>query len=363
MHATKHRALIALSLAALTSLAGCLDAEDADTGTVNINLTGQGDSGATYRLRDATITVAGPAPTVVWHTEDDPNRTSLSANVVTGAYTATVATGWRLEKVVTGQPPVTVVATLASPNPAMFTVLPMQRTSVPLRFVVDGSVVDMNQGYDIVIDVDDVVVPSIVTTVSALTLVEGGTAVIGVRLSAAPAAPLTIAVTSSDPTAAIAAPATLTFTPANFAVLQNVTVTGVQDADLANEALTLALASAGVPPVTVAVTVADDDVQAIITSVSSLSLVEGSTAVLNVRLAAQPPANVTVAVTSSDPGAVATTPTVLVFTPASYATPQNVVLTGVQDADLLDEAATVTLSAAGTPPRTVAVNVIDDDHP
>ena len=90
----------------------------------------------------------------MWNTEDNIDRTSLSANVVVGAYTADLAAGWRLERLVQGQPPVNVTATLASANPAAFMVAPMMRTAVPLRFVVEGGVVDMSQGYDITIDVE-----------------------------------------------------------------------------------------------------------------------------------------------------------------------------------------------------------------
>ena len=120
---TRIRALAALSLAAITTLGGCFDTgEDSDTGTVGVSLVGHGMSGAVYRLRDATITVSGASPTVVWNTEDDPDRTSLSADVNIGDYSAVLAPGWRLERIVMGQPPVDVVAQLLSPNPAAFTV-------------------------------------------------------------------------------------------------------------------------------------------------------------------------------------------------------------------------------------------------
>ena len=98
MGTTAYRVLAALSLAAVTSLPGCIDADsDAETGTVNINLVGQGTSGFVYRLRDATFTVDGPVSTV-WHTEDDPDRATLSADVLVGPYTATLESGWRLER-------------------------------------------------------------------------------------------------------------------------------------------------------------------------------------------------------------------------------------------------------------------------
>jgi len=61
MCTTAYRALAALSLAAVSVLSGCLDDGDADVGTVNINLVGQGTSGVVYRLRYATFTVDGPA--------------------------------------------------------------------------------------------------------------------------------------------------------------------------------------------------------------------------------------------------------------------------------------------------------------
>jgi len=133
---------------------GCVaSSDDVSTGTLSINLVGQASSGATYRLRDAIITVDGPA-TAVFNTEDDPNRTSLSANVVTGDYTATLRPGFRMERV-DGTTTTPVTATLISPNPVAFTVLSHQRTTVPLRFHVAQEEVDMSQGYDIVLEIEE----------------------------------------------------------------------------------------------------------------------------------------------------------------------------------------------------------------
>jgi hypothetical protein len=125
------------------------------TGTLGVNLVGSTPSGAFYRLRDAVITVDGPNPTV-FDTEDDPDRISLSADVEPGDYSATVAPGWRLERLEDGNA-TTVTATLISDNPALFTVVPLQRTIVPLRFLVDDGEVPLDQGYDIVLDVDEAI--------------------------------------------------------------------------------------------------------------------------------------------------------------------------------------------------------------
>jgi hypothetical protein len=130
---------------------GCLGStDDAATGVLGVDLTGTAPSGAVYRLRDASIVVDGPTPTV-FNTEDDPTRTSLSANVDAGDYAATVEPGWRMERLAGGEA-VPVSATLISDNPASFSVVAQQRTSVPLRFHIDG---EGASGYDITLDIDD----------------------------------------------------------------------------------------------------------------------------------------------------------------------------------------------------------------
>lgn len=132
----------------------CVRDGSGDTeGTLTLNLTGRGDSGVVYRLRDAVITVTGPT-SQVWNTEDDPSRTSLSADVEVGDYSAQLQDGWRIERV-EGARAVTVSATLISENPARFMVTALHRTTVPLQFRIGGDMVDLSQGYDITIDVQD----------------------------------------------------------------------------------------------------------------------------------------------------------------------------------------------------------------
>src|SRR5678816_2850546 len=133
---------------------GCVAVEDDRVGTIGLELVGQSTSGTVYRLRDAVVTVQGPTSTTIWNTEDDPNRTSLSANVVVGDYAASVQAGWRLERL-DGGVATTVAAQLTSDNPVLFAVTPLQRTNVPLQFRVNAEVVDMSQGYDIVITVQE----------------------------------------------------------------------------------------------------------------------------------------------------------------------------------------------------------------
>ena len=70
-----------------------------------------------------------------------------------------------------------------------------------------------------------------VTPTTGLTTTEaGGTATFTVVLNSQPTADVTIGLSSSDTTEGTVAPASLTFTAANWNVAQTVTVTGVDDA-------------------------------------------------------------------------------------------------------------------------------------
>ena len=157
------RTILLLAAAGSAGLGGCAADGEPDTGTVSLNLVGQAPSGTIYRLRDAVVTVTGPGSTQVFNTEDDPNRTSLSANVATGDYAALLSPGFRVERI-QGMSATTVDAELITPNPATFTVFAEQRTTVPLRFRVAAEDVDMAQGYDIVLEIEEVSAGSLVVT-------------------------------------------------------------------------------------------------------------------------------------------------------------------------------------------------------
>lgn len=139
----------------ISAVVGCAASPaGSGTGEISINLKGTVPSGVIYRLRNAVITVDGPS-SAEFRSEDDPDRTSLSANVAVGDYTAVLHDGWTLEKL--DGTVTTVDATLISDNPASFTVVEHQRTSVPLRFRVQDATLDLTQGYDIVLTVEEVI--------------------------------------------------------------------------------------------------------------------------------------------------------------------------------------------------------------
>jgi hypothetical protein len=213
----------------------------------------------------------------------------------------------------------------------------------------------------VAVTVTDDDVQAIELSANTLALTEGAMGTINVNLAFQPAANVTVTVTSGDGTAVGAAPAMLTFTPANFDTPQPVTISALQDNDLANETVTVTFASAGVPNATLTVTTTDNDTQALQVTPLALSVGEGASGNITVRLAFQPAANVTVNIASQDNNLATAVPTTLTFTPANYATVQNVAINGVQDADVADETVNVVVSSTGLTNVTVAVTVVDDD--
>jgi hypothetical protein len=153
-------AQLCLLLAALFGLAACDEpgatviTNQGPTGTMQVNLVGQGSQGTLFRLRDAVVTVQGPDRTLFFNSEEDPDETSFSAVVPAGSYTSFLQEGWRLERIEGGKS--VVAAALISPNPELFEVVPGEITRVALRFRAGQDVVVTDPGLlEIVIEVEE----------------------------------------------------------------------------------------------------------------------------------------------------------------------------------------------------------------
>ena len=162
-------------------------------------------------------------------------------------------------------------------------------------------------------------------------------------LNSQPQFDVSIALASSDTTEGTVAPASLTFTPANWNVPQTVTLTGVDDlqsdGNVAYAIVTGPSASAdpnynGLNVPDVPATNADDEpAPAIIIATGSTLFTneDGGIAQFTGRLPSQPTANVTIAVSSSDTTEGTVAPATIVFTPANWNVLQTVTVTGVND--------------------------------
>ena len=173
-------------------------------------------------------------------------------------------------------------------------------------------------------------------------------------------------------------PATLTFTRANWSTAQTVRVSAAQDADAVNDAASIAHAVDAARSADeydaatiagVAVTVTDNDAGATV-SETALTVAEGNSATYTVVLDALPASDVVISVTKTGSSDVTATPAKLTFTTANWSTAQTVMVAAAQDADAVNDAASIAhaVVAASSADEfddatigSVAVTVTDDE--
>ncbi|MEO2035787.1 MAG: FG-GAP-like repeat-containing protein, partial [Planctomycetaceae bacterium] len=189
-------------------------------------------------------------------------------------------------------------------------------------------------------------------------------------------------VRSLDTTEATVTPATITFTPDNWNIVQTVTITG-EDDDLVDDdqnssvAVSINQASSDnqfdmLPNQTVAVTTTDDDVAGFTASKATVVVNESGTSdSFTVVLDHVPLTNVVLKVVSADTGEAEISPDTITFTPGTWDIAQTVVVTGVDDSVIDSHQNTkvsVSIDTAASdnafddvPDRDVTVVTIDND--
>ena len=181
-----------------------------------------------------------------------------------------------------------------------------------------------------------------------LTVGEGAATAYYVRLAERPVSNVSVALSSRDAGIAAVSPTSLTFTPSNWRVDREVTVTGAEDFSrvLGGRATHVAHAVEGANQYYVSVAVSDDDVAGLgdagvlfthgvageeLESDAVLTVAEGSTGSYQVSLQRRPSGNVRLFVVSSAPSAVVVSPLFLDFTPSDYSVPQPIAVRSLDD--------------------------------
>ncbi len=205
----------------------------------------------------------------------------------------------------------------------------------------------------------------------ALTIDEGRSGSIDIRLSRLPKANVTLSPSSDNPDLAFS-PASLTFTPTNGTSAQALSVSASDDSDFTNESSTIILTARGgiiAPPVSKEVRVIDNDIPPSgtirISPLEIPSIAEGDSLGIEISLSSLPGADAFITLSSDNPD-LTLSPTSLTFTPSNYSNAQSVLLTTAEDDDDTDESASITIAASGgigAPPITTQARIIDDDKP
>ena len=202
-----------------------------------------------------------------------------------------------------------------------------------------------------------------------------------VALSTQPTGPVTVAIASSDASAATVdaddavagAQSTVTFTASTWNTARTVTVSALDDDDGFDETITLTHDPSGAdygsaPNATFAFTLDDDDPRGVVLSTSTLSVQENRSATYTVRLRAQPTGGaVTVTIASGGSG-ITVSPTSLTFNGANWNTPRQVRVSAAEDGNSVHESVVVrhTPSGAdygGVPPTDLTATAVDNDTP
>ncbi len=355
------------------------------------------------------VTIAGVAVTA---TDDDTAGVSVSETTLTvdeggrGSYTVRLNTQPTSDVVIgvtrSGSPDVTVspaTLTFSSSNWATaqtVTVAAAQDADAVNDTAAITHAVDASRSANefdavtiagVTVTVDDDEIAGVTVSETTLTVAEGGSGAYTVVLDVQPTSDVVINVTKSGSDDVTVSPATLTFTTANWSTAQTVTVDAAQDADAVNDAASIAHAVDAARSANeydnmtiagVAVTVTDDDTAGVSVSETTLTVDEGGRGSYTVRLNTQPTSNVVISVTKTgstdvtldtDTGT-SGNQTTLTFTPANWSTAQTVTVAAAQDADAVDDAASITHAVVA--PRSadefdavniagVAVTVTDDD--
>ncbi|MCB1179711.1 MAG: hypothetical protein KDK36_19190 [Leptospiraceae bacterium] len=196
---------------------------------------------------------------------------------------------------------------------------------------------------------------------------EGGTNTITVSLSGNPGVARDINLTSNNTLAATLSNSTVTLTPSNYS--QNIVITGVEDANIINETVTVtgsytatcAITCTGLTTGTRGVNTVDNDSQSIILS-GGAKINEGGTLTLNVKLAQDPSTPYTVNLSSGTPGSVGVSSASVILNSSNYnTTGVNVTLTGVEDSNESSEIVVITASGTGVNNVTHSVTTIEND--
>ena len=194
--------------------------------------------------------------------------------------------------------------------------------------------------------------PSLVVSPTSLTIDEGDSDTYTVELNTQPTGNVTVSVTRSGSSDVSASVSALTFTASNWDTAKTVTVDTVHDDDAVDDTATVINNPSGAnfgsaASVSVAVTVDDDDIRGVTVSPTSLTIDEGDSDTYTVELDTQPTGNVTVSVTRSGSPDVSASPSALTFTTSNWDTPQTLTVSAQEDADAVDDTATVSHAVSG----------------
>ncbi len=208
------------------------------------------------------------------------------------------------------------------------------------------------------------------STTLGLRLTEGNSSNFTVRLTARPTGgDVSVALAKSGSDDVSLSSTRLTFDATNWKTPQTITASAAEDDDGTDDSASIVLTASGADyggiTDTLQATVSDDDSPGLTLSAADLDIAEGGNKDFTVRPATQPSGNVSIALTASGSGDVSLSPTSLTFTPSNWRTARTVTVNAAEDADAVDDAASISVVASGADyggiSQSVGVDVTDNE--
>ena len=187
---------------------------------------------------------------------------------------------------------------------------------------------------------------NIVVNPTSQNIAQNGSGTVAVSLSSPPSANVTVttAETSGNSGLSVSSGGSLTFTPSNSSIVQNVTIAANSSG---TGMATFTVSASGYTSVTFTVNeTSSGGTPSLTVTPTSQTITQGSTGTVGISLSSAPTANVTVTVarTSGNTGLSVTAGSSLTFTPSNFGTAQSVTVTANSSGT---GAATFTVSASG----------------
>lgn len=195
------------------------------------------------------------------------------------------------------------------------------------------------------------------------TVTEGSSSeTMGVRLAFSPGVgqSLTVTISSSDTISVTVSPSTLTFTDSNYTTVQNVTLTGVEDANETSDTVTISVSANGVNTGTRVVTTIENDTRAVFSGDTTFEE-SGNPGIIKIKLSGNPGINRTITLVSSNVNNMIIPNTAnLNFAINNWSTEQTIYVWGVLDINKNNEIVSIIASGNGLVTASKALTSIDN---
>ena len=203
--------------------------------------------------------------------------------------------------------------------------------------------------------------PELIVDLDALTINEGQTAELKVRLGKEPENPIIVTV-STPQTDALTITKTLRFTATDYGVNQMIRVSSNHDVDTEDLTTSITLSREDSGPITIPIQILDDDALAILLESDSIYTIDenGGETNLKVRLSHQPSEDVEIAIMPSS-DAVTVSSSKLTLGSTNWEIPQMITVTGKPDDNDYDDEIDIMLTAMDVMSAAVTVTVTDND--